>query len=230
MYAADARLRWFALTGALAAALLGLMAAAANGSEVQFETAGALENKDSGKAETSIGDLAADSLCYALKADIAFLASSEMKPTETPIPAGQAAASDVTRLISYPSDPLAIVELTGAAIRAALERSVGVYPQPNVAFLQVSGLQFSFDPTKPRGRRTGQITVRGTPIRDGSRYRIAVTNSLANGANGYWKVWSADDIKEKFPDMTLAKAIESFLKDNNRVDYRKLRRINRTEG
>lgn len=213
------------LTGALTAALCAAVVPVLSAAELQFETAGPLENKDSGKTETSIGDLVADSLCYALKVDIAFVASSELKPTEAPIPAGQAAVSAVTSLISYPNDPLAVIELTGAALRAALERSVGAYPQPSVGFLQVSGVQFSFDPAKPRGRRVTQITASGAPLKDDSRYRVAVTNSLANGANGYWKVWSAGDIKEKAAEMTLVKAVESFLRENNRVDYRKLRRI-----
>ena len=78
------------------------------------------------------------------KADIAFIAASELKAKDQPIPAGKVSASDLGDLVSYSDDPLAVLKLTGAQIKQALEKAVSIYPQPNLGFLQVSGMKFTF--------------------------------------------------------------------------------------
>ncbi len=96
--------------------------------------------------ETAIGDLFADAVRSAVKADIAFVAASELRVKDAPIPAGEVAVTDITAFASYPDDPLAEVRLTGKAVKQALEKSVSIYPQPSLGFLQVSGLRFTIDP------------------------------------------------------------------------------------
>ena len=108
----------------------------------QSQSATSLGNDDPRKQETAAGDLVADAVRDATKAQIAFVAASELKPSSEPIPAGSVSSSDVAALISYPNDPLAILRIDGKTIRQALEKSVSIYPQRNLGFLQVSGLKF----------------------------------------------------------------------------------------
>jgi hypothetical protein len=193
--------------------------------DTNFEIVTPLQNKDSGKNETSVGDLVTDAVRAVLGTDAAFVASSELKPRDEAIPAGQTSSGILAGLVSYSDDPLAVVELTGAKVRSALERAVGIHPQPSMSFLQVSGIQFRFDASAPVGRRVVSVTIAGKPVADEARYTVGMTNSLANGALGYWKVWSQDSIKKKLPDVTLIKALEAYLKDNPKVDYPKADRI-----
>jgi len=192
---------------------------------VQTASASPLGNKDVAKIETAIGDLAADAVRNLLRTDIALIAASELKPKDPPLPAGKVLLSDIEPLASYPDDPLAVLELTGMAVKQALERSVAINPQPNLGFLQVSGLQFTFDPKKPSGERVTSIKVGGSPINDSATYTVAVTNSVANGALGYWKCWDQDKVKARKPDATIVKAVEAFFKANAKIDYSKLDRI-----
>jgi len=192
----------------------------------QTDCASPLGNKDVAKVETAIGDLAADAARNLLRTDIALIAASELKPKDPPLPAGKILLSDIKPLVSYPDDPLAVLELTGKAVKQALERSVAINPQPNLGFLQVSGLQFTFDLRKPSGERVTSIKVGGSPINEGTTYAVAVTNSVANGALGYWKVWDQDKVKiTRKPDATIVKAVEAHFKASPKIDYSKLDRI-----
>ena len=189
------------------------------------ESVSPLGNKDVGKTETAIGDLAADAVRSLLHTNIAFIAASELKPKDPPLPAGRITLKDIEPLISYPEDPLAVLEITGKAVRQALERSVSIYPQPNLGFLQVSGIEFAFDSTKPAGSKVTAVKVGGVPINDDALYSVGVTNSVANGALGYWKCWEQDKVKQRRPDATILKAVEAYFKANPKIDYSKLNRI-----
>lgn len=192
---------------------------------VQTQSASPLGNKDIGKAETVIGDLVADAVRSALHTNIAFISASELKPKEPPFSAGTITSSDIAGLISYPDDPLAVLQIKGSQIREALEKAVSIYPQPNLGFLQVSGLTFTFDSKKNAGERVTAVQVGSSAIDENGYYTVAVTNSMANGALGYWKVWTKDDIKARFADNSVVKAIENYFKANPKIDYGSLNRI-----
>lgn len=209
--------------GALLMAVVFTGACRAQG--VQTQNASPLGNKEPGKAETAAGNLVADAVRKALRTDIAFVAASELKPKDEPFAEGKVSSTDIAVLVSYPDDPLAELELDGKSVRQALERSVSIHPQPNLGFLQVSGLQFGFDPAKPSGQRVTTVTVNGVPLGDDTRYTIGLTNSMANGALGYWKVWSPDKVKRRFADRNLIVALEAYLKANPKIDYGTLDRI-----
>lgn len=191
----------------------------------ETESVSPLGNAEPGKKETAVGDLTADAVREALQCNVAFVAASELKPRKTPFPAGKIASSEIGSLISYPNDPLTVLLLNGKTIRQALEKAVSIYPQRNLGFLQVSGLRFKFDPKKKSGSRVTSVTLGKTPLNDDYYYTVGVTNSMANGALGYWKVWRKDDIKKKFPDTTIVRAVENYFRAHPKIDYSKLDRI-----
>ncbi|MHB9038414.1 MAG: 5'-nucleotidase [Armatimonadota bacterium] len=202
-----------------------LLLAAGAGYAATVQSKAALGNQDVEKAETAIGDLAADSVRAELHTDIAFIAASELKAKDAPFPAGKLSSDDIAALVSYPDDPLAELNLTGKAVRQALERAVSIYPQPNLGFLQVSGLEFTYNPSKSAGERIVSVTVGGVALIDLRNYSVAVTNSMANGALGYWKVWSASDVKDRYPNENVTKALGDYLTTNKTIDYGTLNRI-----
>jgi len=196
---------------------------------VTAELVSPLGNRSAGKSETGLGDLVTDSIRSALGTNVSFVTASELKPKEPSFDVGNIDHSDVTPLISYPDDPLAIVELTGTKLREALEKSVSMFPQPNLGFLQVSGLSFKFDARKAAGQRVTRVLIGESEIRPDAIYTVAMSNSLANGALGYWKVWSKDAIRRKVADLTMAKAVERYFIATPRLDYSALSRINPTQ-
>jgi len=179
------------------------------------------------KSEVSLGDLVTDAVRTSLEADIALVSASELKERDVQIPKGKVSTQDVVAFIAYTDDPLVEMRLTGKQIRQALERSVLIYPQKNLGFLQVSGLRFSFDPSKPQGSRVTSVRIGdkgGKPLSDDETYSVGMTSSLANGALGYWKIWSKNDIARP-TQKTIPQAVEEFFSSRSSINYSNLNRI-----
>jgi 2',3'-cyclic-nucleotide 2'-phosphodiesterase (5'-nucleotidase family) len=100
------------------------------------------------------------------------------------LPPGPITKRDIRELLPF-SNTVTLLEVTGDALRAALERSVDGLPRPTGHFLQTSGIEFSIDPGQPPGRRIGAVTVSGQPLDPGGRYRVATLDYLARGQDGY---------------------------------------------
>jgi 2',3'-cyclic-nucleotide 2'-phosphodiesterase (5'-nucleotidase family) len=85
---------------------------------------------------------------------------------------------------------LAIMDLTGAEIRAALEHSVSAAPTQSGGFLHVSGMKFTYDSTKPAYQRVVSVEVKGldgnyTPLNDTQNYLVATNTFTAKGGDGF---------------------------------------------
>jgi 2',3'-cyclic-nucleotide 2'-phosphodiesterase (5'-nucleotidase family) len=52
-------------------------------------------------------------------------------------------------------------------------------------FLQVSGMMFHFDPTKPTGERIKDVKIQGNSLDPDKMYRVAVNAFLAGGGDGF---------------------------------------------
>ena len=105
------------------------------------------------RRESLVGDLVSDAMRAGTGADVALLNSGTLRLDNViqpgPISNHQLEAlfpfADQTRVVTFP--------LTGAGLRRILEQSVSSGVLGTGGFLQVSGLSFTFDPSKPSGRR-----------------------------------------------------------------------------
>ena len=84
-------------------------------------------------------------------------------------------------------NPLMLLAVTGAQLRAALEHGIGkrIEHGQSGAMPHVSGLRLSYDPQQLAGKHIVTITVGGQPLRDEATYKLAVSNYLAGGGDGY---------------------------------------------
>ena len=106
------------------------------------------------------------------------------------LPAGKVTLADVLRVLPF-GNTLGIMDLKGSEIREALEYSVK--DAPNTAFggfLQVSGLKFTYDSTKPVGQKVQTIDVKGkdgnyTALDDTKHYNVATNVFTARGGDGF---------------------------------------------
>ncbi|MCD7034782.1 5'-nucleotidase C-terminal domain-containing protein [Metabacillus sp. GX 13764] len=85
---------------------------------------------------------------------------------------------------------LAIMKLSGEEIKAALEHSVEAVPTEAGAFLQVSGMRFSYDSTKPAGQRVVKVEVKEdgktfTTLDPAKQYFVATNTFTAAGGDNY---------------------------------------------
>jgi hypothetical protein len=188
-----------------------------------------IDNQDVGKAETAVGDLVADAFRSTMCADIAFVSAGDLKQQNISVGPGGIKPDDATAVLMYSGDALVVLALDGRMIQQALETSVSGCPKPSLSFLQASGLKMVYGPARPSGQRVTSVTVGGLPIAGEKSYTVAMLNSLANGALGYWKVWSKRNIVPGTASATSASAVESYVKTNPKIGYSPQGRIAATK-
>ena len=205
----------------LVAAVLILMVSAVAMVSADVQSPADLSSVGCQTQETSLGDLMADAIRASANTQIALIPAGGFR--EVTIPKGAVKIADVLKCLQYPDDQIAIMKLTGAQLLKALERSVSIYPQRNMGFLQVSGLTLAFDPSSSKDSRIKSVAVGGEQLSPDQSYRVATTKPLADGAYGYFTIWGNEYRQMK--DKTIAQAATDFLAQRTSVDYRVLNRI-----
>ena len=134
--------------------------------------------------ENAFGNLVADAMRAAVGADIGLTNGGGIRG-DTIYPAG----SEITGKLVLTELPFGNktvkLALSGARIREALEHGIGEVENGSGAFPHVSGLSFSFDASRPNGKRTVEIAVGGTPLEDAKTYTLATNDFLARGGDQY---------------------------------------------
>ncbi len=143
---------------------------------------------------------AADVLREVAATDGAFLAARSVSTTFD--------ANNLAAMLQFPTDDIVVVKLSGRDLRAAFERSISLYPQPNSSFLQLSGFVVEFTAAGAPESRVMNVTVNGTALDENRTYTVAMPGSLGRGGMGYFKIWDKSKIERTLPGATL----ESVLK------------------
>lgn len=142
--------------------------------------------QDVGSESHPVAQAAADAIRDAAGADGAFIAAGLLKEG--------ALGGDLASIFQYPTDKIVIVRLTGAEVRQALERSVSSYPTSSRSFLQLSGFTVTFSSSKPAESRILEVMVDGKKLDSNATYEVAMPESLARGALGYFRIWNASRV------------------------------------
>src|SRR5690606_24369745 len=123
--------------------------------------------------EGALGNLFADAMKQATKADIAILNGGSIRSNRV-YPPGELTRRDVLAMHPFGGSAV-LVEASGNAILAALNNGVSKIGESAGRFPQVSGLSFSFDPQKPVGERVQNVLVNGAALDLNRAYKVAVT-------------------------------------------------------
>ncbi len=144
---------------------------------------------------TSGGQFVADLLREAGGADLAFMPADGLR--------AKFEVDNFKTILKYPTEGISVVSLTGLQIRQALERSVSLSPTPNDGFLQVSNVEFSYNPRQEPDRRVISVTIAGAKLDEKRTYSVAMPANLARGGLGYFKVWDREEIKKSLAGVTM---------------------------
>ena len=129
--------------------------------------------------ETNMADFVADAFRQATQADVALVNGGSIR-ADAIIKPGILTKRDVLSILPF-NNRVVKLQVTGAAIRAALEHGVATAAeelQPG-RFPQVSGLRYAFDTNRKPGARLTSVTVNGKPLEDRRSYTLATTTYLA---------------------------------------------------
>lgn len=160
--------------------------------------AGAQKGPDTGAHLPS--QAAADVLREVAGADAAFLPARSVSNNYDP--------ANLASLLQYPADDVVVVKLQGKEIRAALERSLSLYPQANSSFLQLSGVVVEFSAAGAPDSRVLNVTVGGGALDENRAYNVAMPGMLGRGGMGYFKIWDKSKIVRTLAGVTLESALK----------------------
>ena len=134
--------------------------------------------------EAAIGNLVADALRSHFKADAALINGGGLRGNRQYAPGMALTRRDVLAEMPF-GNAVEALDVTGAQLLAALEHGLSAVQAKAGRFPQVSGLTLTFDSTRPPGKRIVLANLGGKPIETKRTYRLATTDYLAGGGDGY---------------------------------------------
>lgn len=133
--------------------------------------------------ETNIGDFVADLMRERMGSDVALLNGGGIRTNRT-VPAGPLTQRDVQGLLPFTNVVLKL-EMSGRALRQALEHGLAQADHEGGGFLQVSGVRLVWDQHRPAGGRIVSAAVGGTALTGDGVYTVAVPGYLVRGGDGF---------------------------------------------
>lgn len=147
--------------------------------------------------ESALGNLVADAqLAYTAStgSQIALVQPGGLRSDLRYPASGNEGNGAVTYVEAYTVQPfdelLVTVTLTGAQLKEALEQQfVGYAGQPFTKILSISsGLSYTYSLSAASGNKVSGMKLNGVPIDSAASYRVAMSNFLANGGDGFSKL------------------------------------------
>nr|WP_162063410.1 bifunctional UDP-sugar hydrolase/5'-nucleotidase [Vibrio taketomensis] len=127
--------------------------------------------------ESNIGNLVADMMRDAGKADIAMMSSGSIR---VDLNQGDVTLENVMNVFPF-TDKLAVVSINGKQVKQLLEYS---YTLP-YGLAQFSGIEATYDSTKPENQRLISLKINGEAVDDNRQYSVATYSYAASGGDGY---------------------------------------------
>ncbi len=142
-----------------------------------------LTRTQSAAGESALGNLIADAHRWAAASDIAFTNPGGIR---SDLQSGEVTWGELYVIQPFGND-LVKMTMTGEQILRLLNqqwRQVG--DSMEVKYLQVSGIKYAWDPSRPLGDRIVWAAMDdGTPIQSDAEYTVAVNSFLASGGDGF---------------------------------------------
>jgi len=129
--------------------------------------------------ETNLGNFVTDIMRVYTGADIALLNAGSLRAS---IAAGPITLEDIFKVMPFANE-IVLIDISGRELLQVLKRSVmGEREEEDGGFLQVSGIRYTI-----KGRAVREVTIgrNALPLDPDKTYRVAVTDFLASGGDGY---------------------------------------------
>lgn len=130
--------------------------------------------------ETALGNLVADAFQAQYNADIGFIQGGGLR---APLAKGDVSIKSLFSVLPF-GNKVVLVQMTGKEIRDYLEHGVAGIKE-NRGLLQVSGLQYSVDRTKPDGTQVTSIKVNGKELSNDALFKVALPSFLIKGGDKF---------------------------------------------
>jgi 5'-nucleotidase/UDP-sugar diphosphatase len=146
--------------------------------------------------ENAFGNFVADTLREYSQADVALINSGLIRGQKTYTSQQVLTRLDIATELPFRAR-INIVEISGQQLLEALENSFSLVEQLKGRFPQISGMKVAYNSALEPGNRVVTISIANRNIDLLARYKLATTDYLADGGDGY-AMFSQD----KSPDVT----------------------------
>lgn len=200
-------------------------------STVHIPRADSVGNPEGRLAESLVGNVVTDAMRLRANTDVAITNSGGLRADLTHSGDVDSAGNFNIRrgyiLEVMPFGNIVVkLSVTGAELKTYLENGVSQIPATSGRFPQVSGLQFTYDPTQPAGDRVTSITLTdGTPVDPNASYTLATNDFMASGGDGYPNVADRTTTLELMTDV-----VEFYVSENSPISPSIEGRINCDDG
>lgn len=140
--------------------------------------------------ESNLANLISDALIDITGADIALQNGGGVRAS---IDVGPITMNEVYAVLPF-DNTVVVVEATGETIWKTLEHGVSWYPGAAGGFLQVAGLEYTFDGAKEAGSRVTEVLFNGKPIEMDKVYKVVSNDFLTGGGDNFTML--KEDAKE----------------------------------
>ncbi|WP_058304686.1 bifunctional metallophosphatase/5'-nucleotidase [Gorillibacterium timonense] len=162
--------------------------------------------------ETNLANLITDAMREEGKADLALLNGGGIRES---ISKGDITLYDVGKPLPFVNS-LMTVEVEGEKIYEAIERGLRAWPygSSNGGFLQVSGIAYTFDGSKPAGKRLVSVTMNDQPLDKEKKYKVATNDYLVTGGDNFTEFENAKRLSK---GALLRDVLAAYLKEKGTV-------------
>ncbi len=167
--------------------------------------------------ECSMGNLVADATLARVKDQGVTIAFANSGGLRSSIDGGDVSMGEVLTVLPF-QNTVATFQLKGEDIRAALENGVSQIDDGAGRFMQVSGMKYSFDRSKPAGSRVVSVEVKEgdafVPLDPTKTYIVAANNYVRTGGDGF-KVFVTKAINAYDFGPNLEEAVAAYITANS---------------
>ena len=144
-------------------------------------------------AECNMGDLITDAILWKMKDQGIQIALQNGGGIRASIPKGPISMGQIMEVLPF-GNTIATFEIKGEDLLAALENGVSRAENPENEgtgrFLQVAGLRYTWDPSRPVGERIISVEVRNpdgtySPLDPNAIYKVAANDFMRKGGDDY---------------------------------------------
>ncbi|MBH0239548.1 bifunctional metallophosphatase/5'-nucleotidase [Methylobrevis albus] len=159
--------------------------------------------------EAAIGNLIADATRQAVGADIGITNGGGIRADKEYAAGTKLTRGDILAELPFGNKTVKL-EVTGAAVKAALENGFSQVREVAGRFPQVSGLKVTAKLGNPVGERVTAVEIGGAPLDPAKVYTVATNDYMALGGDGYRAFVGATNLVD---------AVDATLMASQVIDY-----------
>ena len=133
--------------------------------------------------ESNLGNFVCDLMRFHYHADCTIMAAGTIRGDQI-YPPGVLKVKDMMNCFPF-EDPCVVITVQGKYLLEALENSVSKYPALEGRFPQISGIEFTFDPSKSADSRCTDVLIGGQPLDSEKEYKVATRDYMVRGKDGF---------------------------------------------